>query len=143
DRTLTLMHIAALIVALGAALCLAVGTHIQHRVLANRATRIHRLARSPLWLVGLGLIGLETVLNVIALDPAPIALSQPLGTLSLGRVGALGLWAGRAHPLTPGVIAGIALTIVSVALSVRLSSPCSTPPEAPPTRLLQLAILLL
>lgn len=137
------MHATALTLALTAALCLAVGTHVQHRAVASGATRIHRLARSPLWLVGLGLIAVETVLNVIALGLAPVALIQPLGTLSLVAVVVLGLREGRAHHLTRGVVAGIALTIVSVALFVGLSSPWSTPPEAPPTRLLQVAFLLL
>ncbi|GAA4506472.1 hypothetical protein [Brevibacterium yomogidense] len=137
------MHTTALTLALIAALCLAVGTHVQHRAVASGATRIHRLAHNPLWLVGLGLILLETVLNVVALGLAPVALIQPLGTLSLVAVVVLGLREGRAHHLTPGVVAGIALTIVSVALFVGLSSSWSTPPEAPPTRLLHLAFLLL
>lgn len=38
---------------------------------------------SPLWLVGGALIVLETVFNVVALVLAPVALIQPLGTVSL------------------------------------------------------------
>lgn len=136
------MHTFAITIALAAALCLAVGTHVQHRAVVSGATRINSIARSPLWLMGMGLIILETVLNVIALGLAPVALIQPLGTMSLVAVVVLGLWEGRAHHLTRGVVAGIALTIVSVALFVGLSSPWSSPPEAAPHRVLVLAFLL-
>lgn len=92
--------------------------------------------------MGLGLLVLETVLNVLALGLAPAALIQPLGTLSLVAVVLLGVREGRAHQLTRRVVAGIALTVVSVALFVGLSSPWSTPPEAAPTQILHLAFLL-
>jgi drug/metabolite transporter (DMT)-like permease len=92
--------------------------------------------------LGLGLLGLETVLNVLALGLAPVALVQPLGTLSLVAVVLLGVREGRAHQLTRRVVAGIALTVVSVALFVGLSSPWSTPPEAAPAQILHLAFLL-
>ena len=133
----------AIALALVAAVCLAVGTHAQHRAIASTGgSALRQAARSPLRLMGLGLLVLETVLNVLALGLAPVALIQPLGTLFLVAVVLLGVREGRAHQLTRRVVAGIALTVVSVALFVGLSSPWSTPPEAAPTQILHLAFLL-
>ena len=41
------------------------------------------LLTAPLWLLGGALVGLETVANVAALGLAPVAIIQPVGTLSL------------------------------------------------------------
>lgn len=151
-------------IALVAALCLALGTHLQHRVVAGRSAdaaapaspttpRAHvvrRIFRSPLWLVGLALLMLETVLNVIALGLAPVALIQPLGTLSLVAAVILSLRAARSKgtdhaktQMTKGVMAGIVITIVSVGLFVGVSAKWSIGPEASPGRLLTLGCLLM
>lgn len=132
----------AILVALAAAGCLALGTHAQHRAVASGATTLRSLTHSPLWLVGLGLIVLETVLNILALGLAPVALIQPLGALSLVAIVLLGLREGRTQHFTGRVVAGIILTVASVGLFVGLSAPWSTPPEAAPARVLLLAFLL-
>lgn len=136
------LHTFAVLVALAAVLCLALGTHAQHRAVAAGATTLRSIARSPLWLVGMGLIVLETVLNIFALGLAPVALIQPLGALSLVAVVLLGLREGRTQHFTGRVVAGIILTVASVGLFVGLSAPWSTPPEAAPARVLLLAFLL-
>ena len=136
------LHTVAIVVALAAAGCLALGTHAQHRAVASGATTLRSFSRSPLWLAGMGLLVLETVLNILALGLAPVALIQPLGALSLVAIVLLGLREGRAQHFTRRVVAGIVLTIASVGLFVGLSAPWSTPPEAAPARVLLLAFLL-
>lgn len=154
-------------IAVIAALCLALGTHLQHRVVVDHATGpaddnnparatsprtnvLRRIFRSPLWLVGLGLLALETVLNVVALGLAPVSLIQPLGALSLVAAVVLSLRAtrsncdpGKPKGLTRGVLAGIVVTIVSVGLFVGVSTKWSIAPEVTPGRLLTLGGLLL
>ena len=83
------LPLAVLLAVAGAAL-LALGTHLQQRRAAalsptgaSTPPALGLLLASPLWLLGGALIGLETVANIVALGLAPVALIQPLGTLSL------------------------------------------------------------
>lgn len=185
------MYTFAIGIAVVAALCLAVGTHLQHRAVAGAAVagataptaptspigprrtapgvpppprRLAHLLRSPLWLLGLALLTLETGLNMVALGLAPVALVQPIGTLSLVVAVVLGSWASRSSSQsssprsrlprrtgrvrssrtpTPRVLGGIGLTILSTGLFVGISAQWSTSPEAAAPELLVLAFLLL
>jgi drug/metabolite transporter (DMT)-like permease len=74
------MIITAVILAVIAALCLALGTHFQQHAVATMAPGLRRRAT---WVTGLGLMGLVTVLNVVALGLGPVAIVQPIGAVSL------------------------------------------------------------
>lgn len=74
------MIITAIILAAIAAFCLALGTHFQQYAVATMAPGPKRRAT---WITGLGLMGLVTVLNVIALGLGPVAIVQPIGAISL------------------------------------------------------------
>ena len=79
----------AVALALVAALCLALGTQQQGSAVADRARGRLRvralpvLLRSRRWLLGLGLLGLGTVLNVAALGLATVTVVQPIGVVAL------------------------------------------------------------
>ncbi|MDN6604899.1 hypothetical protein [Brevibacterium sp.] len=74
------MIITAIILATLAAFCLALGTHFQQYAVATMAPGPKRRAT---WVTGLGLMGMVTVLNVIALGLGPVAIVQPIGAISL------------------------------------------------------------
>ena len=74
------MIITAVILATAAAFCLALGTHFQQHAVATMAPGLRRRAT---WVTGLGLMGLVTVLNVIALGLGPVSIVQPIGAVSL------------------------------------------------------------
>ncbi len=153
---LSLMITVAIGLAAFAALCLALGTHLQHRALSGASVapsapgapppprRLLGLLRSPPWLLGLSLLTLETVLNIVALGLAPVALIQPIGTLSLVAAVVLG---SRAAPhqgaLSLRVLGGIGLTLLSTSVFVGVSAQWSTAPEAAAPELLTLTFLLL
>ena len=167
----------AISIAVVAALCLALGAHLQHRAVAGDAAspsvmtgagppsprRLVRLLRSPLWVLGLGLLTLETGLNMVALGLAPVALVQPIGTLSLVAAVILGnrasrpvrspdrrisedgrvLSSSRRVLSNPRVLGGIGLTLLSTGLFVGISAQWSTAPEAAASELVTLTFLLL
>ncbi|MDN5806182.1 MAG: hypothetical protein L0L36_08500 [Brevibacterium sp.] len=74
------MIITAIILATLAAFCLALGTHLQQYAVA---TMTPGPKRRTTWITGLGLMGMVTVLNVIALGLGPVAIVQPIGAISL------------------------------------------------------------
>jgi len=142
------MHTIAIGLAVIAALCLAVGTHLQHRAVARAAAftgprraprRLLWLLGSPVWLLGLALLALETLLNMVALGLAPVSLVQPIGTLSLVAAVILGLGAGRP---SLRVLGGIGLTILATGLFVEISARSATAPEAAAPDLLVITFLL-
>lgn len=123
------MFLTAIILTAFGAVGLAVGTHLQHRAVSTVAASgrsgpghgLGRALRSPLWLLGMAVIVVDTILNVVALGIAPVAIVQPVGSLSLVcaviiSALALGVRVGR------GLVTGIAVTVGSVALFVTLSS---------------------
>lgn len=126
--------IAVLLAVLGAAL-LAVGTHAQHAAVTRSAqsapglhnspdqrdVSLRRLLVSPLWLVGGTLVVLETVFNVVALALAPVALIQPLGTVSLVIAVLIGAVAARA-PVPREAMAAVVLVVVAVTVFVSTAS---------------------
>ena len=74
------MIITAIVLATVAAFCLALGTHFQQYAVATMTPGPKRRAT---WITGLGLMGMVTVLNVIALGLGPVAIVQPIGAISL------------------------------------------------------------
>lgn len=83
------MQWTAVLLALAAAACLALGTQTQsaaitgHTQEAIRPSTLRVMVRSPRWLLGLGLLGLGTALNVGALTLATVTVVQPLGVIAL------------------------------------------------------------
>src|SRR5699024_5046965 len=74
------MIITAIVLATAAALCLALGTHLQsHPVAALPPGRRRRSS----CVAGLGLMGLVPVPNVTAHGLAPVPLGLPIGAVSL------------------------------------------------------------
>lgn len=123
------MFLTAIILAAIGALGLAVGTHLQHRAVREGAARavrgtnigVARALTSPLWLFGMGIIVLQTVLNIIALGLAPVSLVQPVGSLALVcaviiSACALGVRVRR------GLVIGISIAIASVATFIGISA---------------------
>jgi drug/metabolite transporter (DMT)-like permease len=124
--------VAAVAAAAAGAVFLAVGTHLQHLSVtrgrgAGTAVRLAVL-RSPVWLLGTALIAAETVLNILALGLAPVALVQPVGALSLVCAALISARALRV-PLTRRLLASIALTTGSIAVFVGLTARCSLPAQ--------------
>lgn len=126
------MYLTAISLAVFAALFLALGTHLQHYAVATapradgasvgaRTRGLLLAARSPLWLLGLALIGAEIVLNVLALGLGPVALVQPLGVLSLVAAVVISAFVLRRR-LGLAPLAAIAGTVLAVGLFVGLSS---------------------
>lgn len=131
-------YVAPIVLAVIAALSLAIGTHLQHRAVATGGVTRGRglnwlsgLLCQPLWLVGLGLLATETVLNVLALGLGPVALVQPIGILSL--VTAIVISAVMLQRrVTPALTGCIALTMVSVGSFIAVSARHSQPLQADP-----------
>ena len=79
----------AVVLAVLAALCLAVGTQRQGSAVADRARgrltvrTLLVLLRNHRWLLGLALLGLGTGLNVTALGLATVTVVQPIGVVAL------------------------------------------------------------
>lgn len=119
----------AIAIAVAGTLCLAVGTHLQHRgVKCSRpdddtgpGARVLQAMRQPVWLLGTALIVIATVMNVVALGLAPVALVQPVGCLSLIAAAVISSRSLRI-PIGPGLLCGIALTVVSVGIFVGVSA---------------------
>ncbi len=89
DRSSVIFAI-ALACALLSAVCLALGAERQggavrsgHEDEGLSASGMLGLLRNPRWLLGLGLMGAGTALNVVALSLAPITIVQPIGALAL------------------------------------------------------------
>lgn len=84
----------AVVLAIVASLSFASGASAQHlgidKALAGEPDRkltpprLLRMLRTPVWLLGLALIGLGAALHLIALALAPITVIQPLGILAVG-----------------------------------------------------------
>lgn len=112
------MIITAVILALIAAICLALATHLQqHAVSAQQPGR----ARTLTWSTGLVLMGLTTVLNVSALGLGPVTIVQPIGALSLVVAAVISI---RCFGLRfdRRVFTAIGLTLASIAVFVAISA---------------------
>ncbi|MGO1318655.1 MAG: DMT family transporter [Galactobacter sp.] len=127
------MIVSACLLALISAAALAVGTHLQHRGVAlamaaasepgrpKTAVSLGSCLRTPLWLLGTAVVVTATVLNVVALAMAPVALVQPLGVFSLVVAAVI---SARTFGLrVPGpLLAGILACVVGVGVFVAGSS---------------------
>lgn len=119
------MVVTSIVLALLAAVGLAVGAHLQHHAvraasaqpLQNRAPLVLR----PLWLLGLGLLALETVVNIAALSLGPVALVQPIGAVSLVVAVMISVNVLRLK-VSRQLVASMALTLVGVAGFVGISA---------------------
>lgn len=72
-------------------------------------------------MLGMAIIVADTILNVVALGIAPVALVQPVGSLSLICAAIISAVALKVR-IRPGLVAGIATTVISVSLFIGLSS---------------------
>ncbi len=115
----------AILLAAFSAIGLSVGTHLQHRAvqLASSAQRVSilRAARNPLWLLGLAILVLQTMLNVIALGLAPVAVVQPVGSLALVCSVIISSLALGVR-VRGGLLLGIGICVVSIAGFVGVSA---------------------
>lgn len=112
------MIITAVILALIAAVCLAVATHLQqHAVAAQPPGR----ARTLTWTAGLVLMGLTTALNVAALGLGPVTIVQPIGALSLVVAAVISIRCFGLR-LDRRVFTAIGLTLASIAVFVVISA---------------------
>lgn len=126
-------HLVMLILAISLATIgafgLAVGTHLQHRAIGQGTKapgqsmniRVVRALRNPLWVLGTVIIVVQTVLNVVALGLAPVAVVQPVGSLALVcaviiSARAIGIRMNRR------LVLGIAAAVGSVVLFTAISS---------------------
>lgn len=118
------MLLIAIILAAIGAVGLSVGTHLQHRAVqleAGRKSGVRRAFTRPLWITGLAILAVQTLLNLVALGLAPVAVVQPVGALALVSavvISALALGV----PIRRGLLAGIALSVLSIAGFVAISA---------------------
>jgi hypothetical protein len=82
--------LAAVMAALAASLCYAVGAAVQQRQASRAATRrlvdprlLWQVVRRPMWLAGFAIMLTGEVLHVLALAWAPLAVVQPIGVTTV------------------------------------------------------------
>lgn len=114
-----------ILLALVGAVCLAIGTDVQHRGVHQNVGHGRELGRrglagllaNPIWLGGTLLIGVSTILQLASLLNAPLVVVQPLGVV--GLVVTAWLTSRRTHqPLPQRRRLGIALCIGGIGLFV-------------------------
>jgi len=123
------MHVFAVFLAAVSAIGLAVGTHLQHGAVRSQTTptaaspraAVLSALRRPSWLLGMGIITASTILSIVALGLAPVALVQPIGALSLVGATLISARVLRVR-LNRGLVGGIGLAVLSVGAFVGLSS---------------------
>ena len=134
----------AVLLAVTGTILLAVGTHVQQRevlrLVPHGGTPGPRLLlTAPLWLLGGALIGLETVANVAALGMAPVAIIQPVGTLSLVVAVLLTAMTTRTPP-SGAVLGAVLLVVSSVTVFVTVAAQHMDPAPAPGPGVVLLAL---
>ncbi|GAY10616.1 hypothetical protein [Pseudonocardia sp. N23] len=142
----------AVLAAVVAAVCFAIGGALQHRAVAAEAVPgpaagpagsgaarlgadgFAALLRRPGWLLGLGLAGAGAGLHALALVVAPVSVVQPVGVLA---VPVAVLLAARATGRRPSTAVGVAvgLAVGGVAGFVALAAGSAVPGAADPTTL--------
>jgi len=123
------MFVYAVLLAAVSAIGLAIGTHLQHRAVRSQSApttdgggaAVLGALRQRSWLLGMGVIVVATLLNIVALGLAPIALVQPVGALSLVCAALISARVLRVR-LGRKLIGGIAVSVVSVGAFIALSS---------------------
>lgn len=120
--------LAAIGLAVLAAIGFAVATCLQHGAVRagsdhhpQRRTAVRRLLRSRRWLVGGALASSAATLHVVALSLAPVAVVQPVGTLSLAIIVLIGIRSG-AVTATPRVLGGVAAVAIGTTAFVAATS---------------------
>ena len=119
------MLLIAIVLAAVGAVGLSVGTHLQHRAVqlnaGSRQLGVSRAFTRPLWLLGLAILGAQTVLNLVALGLAPVAVVQPVGSLALVSAVIISALALNV-PIRRGLLVGIAVAVLSIAGFVAISA---------------------
>jgi drug/metabolite transporter (DMT)-like permease len=132
------MIVTACLLAVISAVALAVGTHLQHRGVAlaahgsapdehsgtGRVPSFLACLRTPVWVLGAGSVVIATVLNVLALAMAPVALVQPMGVISLVVAAIISTRSSGLRfrgPLLAGIVACVAGIVVFVVGSSTVS----------------------
>ncbi|GEL23278.1 hypothetical protein PSU4_22320 [Pseudonocardia sulfidoxydans NBRC 16205] len=140
----------AVVAAVVAAVCFAVGGILQHRAVAAevvpgpsaRSTGAARLGaegfaallRCPGWLLGLGLAGAGATLHALALVVAPVSVIQPVGVLAVPIAVLLAARATGTRP-SAAVGAAVGLAVGGVAGFVALAAGSAVSGAADPTML--------
>ena len=134
------MHVFAVLLAVVSAIGLATGTHLQHRAVSTQTTSsgasagasVVEAIRRPAWLLGMTVMVAATLVSVVALGLAPVALVQPIGALSLVCAALISARVLRVR-INRGLVTGIGLAVLSVGAFVGLSAGFvreSTPSDA-------------
>jgi len=134
------------VVAALAAVLFAVGAVLQHEAASasgsGRGPDLRQLVTRPAWLAGQGATATGTLLQVVALGLAPVAIVQPL--LAAGLVVALGLRAVRARCIpTPAEVLGAVLTVGGLAVFLVAAKPRAGEPHHLPHPAAVIAIAVL
>lgn len=129
------MTVLAVVMALLAAACYAVGAALQHQqAAATRAGRgmdpslLWRLARRPRWLAGVLTNGGGTAFHAVALSLAPLALVQPLGVLTIVFAVPVNALLHRRRP-GRAELAGATATAAGLALLAVAAHPATAVPS--------------
>ncbi|WP_291279504.1 DMT family transporter [Galactobacter sp.] len=136
------MIVTACVLAVISALALAAGTHLQHRGVSaamgktsagGTAPSLRACLRTPVWLSGTGAVVVATLLNVLALAMAPVALVQPLGVLSLVAAAVISTRTSGLRvrgPLLAGILTCVTGVIVFVSGSATVARTAPLPDDA-------------
>jgi drug/metabolite transporter (DMT)-like permease len=129
-----------------AAVLFAVGAVLQHEAASasgsGRGPDLRQLVTRPVWLVGQSATATGTLLQVVALGLAPVAIVQPL--LAAGLVVALGLRAVRTRCIpTPAEVLGAVLTVGGLAVFLVAAKPRAGEPHRLPHPAAVIAIAVL
>ncbi|GAB2974397.1 hypothetical protein LWP59_04665 [Amycolatopsis acidiphila] len=123
--------------ALCAAIASGLGARLQHGGVRaeTRDGELHlrslaRLGRNPGWLLGFAVLGVGTVLQIVALTLAPVIVVAPLVVLALPVVAVL---SGRRDRTSMLAIAAVS---IAVGVFVALSSDAAASPRLPPSDVL-------
>jgi drug/metabolite transporter (DMT)-like permease len=131
---------AAVVAALLAALCYAVGAALEQKEASATATRrvVHpgllwQVLRRPIWLAGFAVMGVGEVLHVLALAWAPLAVVQPIGVTTV--LFALPIGAVLAHrrpslrELAAAVVTVAGLAALLTGMKVSAAEPVLSGPD--------------
>jgi hypothetical protein len=124
----------AVVAALAASLCYAVGAAVQQQQASRTATGrlVHpgllwQIMRRPMWLAGLAVMLAGEVLHVLALAWAPLAVVQPIGVTTVLFALPVGAVLSRARPPLKE-LAAAAVTVAGLAALLAGVHVSTTPP---------------
>lgn len=87
--------------------------------------RVVKMLRTPIWLMGLGLIALGAALHLVALAMAPITVIQPLGILAVGWSVLIAARIKKTPP-EPKIWFAVAISVVGIVAFTILSTRYTT-----------------